>query len=442
MPLLAIVLSSVLPCTVAMLVAKPATAHTNGSADLNVGAEETTATYVVVLPGTVADAAAATGRLEREGGFQAGLRYSAAIKGFAASLSPAQAERLRNDPDVDYLAPDKLFRASALTAVASKETVPAGVRRVRAATLTEAHTASNVAAAVLDTGLDLANGDLNAASGTNCIKPGTAAKDDHGHGTHVAGTLAGRNTGAGVVGVAPGTKLYAVKVLSAKGTGTLSQIVCGIDWVTANAAALNIKVVNMSLNGSGANDGNCGQTNADPEHRAICASVAKGLTYTVSAGNSQKDFATSIPAAYPEVLTVTAMTDTDGKPDGVGPAPCTEGEKDESFWTSSSYAVASTEAQHTIAAPGTCVVSTKRGGGTAMMSGTSMAAPHVAGAVALCLGNGGTAGPCTGKAPAQVMEQVREDAAGAAQDGFGFDGDPFRPAFGKHFGHLVSAASY
>ena len=100
-------------------------------------------------------------------------------------------------------------------------------------------------------------------------------------------------------GVAPGTRIVSVKVLNSKATGTLSQILCGIDWVTANAAAWNIRVANMSITGSGRNDGNCGNTNNDAEHQAICRSVAAGVTYTVSAGNSKTDFAGSIPAAYP-----------------------------------------------------------------------------------------------------------------------------------------------
>ena len=104
---------------------------------------------------------------------------------------------------------------------------------------------------MIDTGIDLDHPDLNAISGKDCVHPGTTAEDDNGHGTHVAGTIARRNTGAGVVGIVPGMMLYAVKVLAANGSGMWSQVFCGIDWVTANAAALNIKVANMSLVGVG-----------------------------------------------------------------------------------------------------------------------------------------------------------------------------------------------
>jgi subtilisin family serine protease len=88
------------------------------------------------------------------------------------------------------------------------------------------------------------------------------------------------------------------------------------------------------------------------------------------------------------------------------------------------------------------VVSDKRRGGTALYWGTSAAAPHVAGAVALCLGNGGAAGPCAGQAPAQVMATVRSNAAAAATFSNGFLGDPLHPLSGKYFGHLVATAGY
>ena len=104
--------------------------------------------------------------------------------------------------------------------------------------------------------------------------------------------------------MAPATKLYSVKVLGKTGSGTLSQILCGIDWVTANSGLLGIKVVNMSLAGSGTNDGNCGRTNGDAVHLAICNSVAAGVTYTVSAGNNSADAADFAPANFDEVIAV------------------------------------------------------------------------------------------------------------------------------------------
>jgi subtilisin family serine protease len=396
---------------------------------------------VVVLRDGVAPAAA-TAALERTVGFEADAQYTTALHGFAARLTPRQRRRLADDPAVAEVTPDVVFTGTAMVPVATGQQVPAGVRRVRSATTTQAHAPADVGVAVLDTGLDLANPDLNARTGTNCIKPGSAAQDDHGHGTHVGGTLAARNGAAGVVGAAPGTTLHAVKVLDRKMSGGLSALLCGLDWVARNAAALNIEVVNMSVGAAGRSDGACGRTSGDALHAAICTVTAAGVTVVASAGNEGKDLAGAIPAAYPEVLAVTGMTDTDGLPGGRGPAACSRGETDDRLWSWSNFATSAADAARVVAGPGACVVSLQRGGGTTTMSGTSMAAPHVAGVVALCHGNGGVAGPCAGLAPAPVRQRVRADAQDAAVAGFGFAGDLLRPVTGKVLGPLVSAATY
>jgi subtilisin len=401
-----------------------------------------TSPYVVVFDDTVTDVGAQIDALQRGLGFTAKLRYASALGGFAANFTADQAARIADAPGVAFVNPDITFSAAGLAPLTTGETVPAGIRRVGGVLGTQAHAASSVGVAVLDTGVDLANGDLAAVSGTNCVKPGTPAADDNGHGTHIAGIVAARNSGSGVVGVAPGTKVYAVKVLGPRATGTLSQILCGINWVTANAAALNIKVANMSITGLGANDNACGDVNKDAEHKAICGSVAAGVTYVAAAGNSATNFVNSVPAAYPEVLTATAMSDSDGIAGGTGPALCRKGEKDDSYGTYSNYAVAAIEQSHTIAAPGTCVVSDAPGGKTAVYYGTSQAAPHVAGAAALCLDDGGVPGPCAGLSPAQIVQRVRTDAAAAATLTNGFAGDPLRPVTGRFYGYLVAAGSY
>ena len=396
--------------------------------------------YVVVLRDT-AETDAVVGSLERAQGFRASQRYDAAIRGFAVHLSDAQRERVLSNPAVASVVADTPVQGTGFTPVAAKETVPTGVRRIGAATTTQAHTPSDVGVAVIDTGLDLGSADLNATSGVNCVTPGTPAQDDNGHGTHIGGTIAGRNTGTGVVGVAPGTRLYAVKVLNAKASGSLSGLLCGIDWVTRNAGALGLRVVNMSISGPGSNDGDCGRTNGDVLHQAICGSVAAGISYVVSAGNSGVDLASVVPASYPEVLTVTAATDTDGLPGGKGPVPCDKAQRDDTPWSSSNYAVTPGDVAHVVAAPGVCVVSTKPKNGTVTMTGPSMAAPHVAGAVALCQGSGGSAGPCAGLTPAQTIDRLRSDAQVAAATS-GFTGDPLRPVTGKVYGSMVSAARY
>ena len=378
--------------------------------------------------------------LERQVGFSSEFRYRHALNGFAAKLTAAQASRLRADPRVAYVVDDRPVHITGPVPIDGA--APTGVQRIEAASSTTAHEASTIAVAVIDTGIDLTHPNLNSADGINCINPDAPAQDDNGHGTHVSGTIGATNDGAGAVGVAPGTLIYAVKVLNAAGSGFFAQVICGIDWVTANADALNIRLASMSLGGLGSNDGNCGNTNLDAMHTAICASTNAGVTYVVAAGNNAKDFKTSVPAAYPEVLTVTAMSDSDGLPGGVGGRPaCRLSEADDTFALFSNYAIAPTEIGHTIAGPGVCILSTWMGGGYNTISGTSMATPHVTGIAALCLGEASNPGPCTGMTPAQIVQKLRGDAAGhtVAVPGYGFLGDPSNPVVLKYYGYLVWA---
>jgi subtilisin family serine protease len=401
------------------------------------GGAESTRPYVVVYDtpaGSSFPVQAETAARERAHGFGSTHRYRHAIDGFAARLTADDVRALRADPDVALVSPDRKLHAARVP-VSPTETIPNGVARIGGAGPTEVHAASGVTVAVLDTGIDLSNPDLAAHPGSNCTGTGPPEDDDpEGHGTFVAGIIGARNTGVGVVGVAPGTQLYAVKVLGADGTGYVHEVICGIDWVTANAKQLGIRVANMSLSHP---------LQHEALHLAVKRSVGSGIVYTAAAGNADpgglpRDIAFESPGSYPEVLTVTAASDTDGAPGGGGPA-C-EGESDDTYATFSNFATRPADIAHVIAAPGVCIESTARGGGVRTGSGTSASAPHVAGVVALCIDEGGVPGPCAEMTPAEVVQQIRAEAAAVATPQNGFLGDPFSPLpVGHHFGHLASA---
>jgi subtilisin len=403
---------------------------------ISAGAEEARS-YVVVYdtpPRASFPVEAETTARERALGFTSTRRYRHALDGFAARLTAEDVRALRADPEVAFVSPNRIVHAARVP-LSPNEIVPTGVARIGAGSLAAGvHPPSGAAVAVLDTGIDLSHPDLVAHPGPNCVRPGLSPEDDNGHGTSVAGVIGATNEGSGVVGVAPGTELYAVKVLGADGAGYLDQVICGIDWVTAYAGWLGIRVANMSLSE---------ELQYEPLHLAIRRSVASGIVYTVAAGNAPdrgapRDIVRQVPGSYPEVLTVTAASDTDGAPGGTGPTSCYPGERDDHLATFSNYATQAADIAHVVAAPGVCIESTARGGGLGLFNGTSAAAPHVAGVVAVCMGEAERPGPCADMSPAEVIEQVRADAAANATPQNGFLGDPFSPVSGRFYGHLLS----
>jgi subtilisin family serine protease len=226
--------------------------------------------------------------------------------------------------------------------------------------------------AIIDTGIDLAHPDLNVYRDVNVIRPDKSGNDDNGHGTFVAGIVAAENNEIGVIGVAPGARLWAVKVLDKNGVGTTSDVIAGIDYVTANAggAPTGIDVANISFG--------CRNCISDAEHLAIQNSVAAGLTYVVSAGNDGEEISsTDIPASYPEVITVSAMADSDGKCGGRG-LPLTPSQGDDTFAIFSNFGRAVD-----IMAPGAAIYSTFLNGGYITADGTSASAPFASGGAAL-----------------------------------------------------------
>jgi len=240
--------------------------------------------------------------------------------------------------------------------------------------------------AVLDTGILKSHPDLNIAGGRNCTSRYRARwNDQNGHGTHVAGIAAAKDNDIGTVGTAPGARLWSVKVLNADGRGLLSWIVCGIDWLarrTDPAGRPVMEVANASLTFSGrSDDGDCGYTNSDPLHRAVCRATAKEIIFTAAAGNHSRNARAFGPAAYDEVITVSALNDYDGKPGGDGRwddgCRTATADRDDTFADFSNYGI-----DIDLIAPGRCIRSSYLENKYVRLTGTSMAAPFVAGAAA------------------------------------------------------------
>lgn len=327
--------------------------------------------YIVVLNNTEKNVPAVANEMARSHGLAVGHVYENALKGFAAHIPEARLQKLKADPRVQFVSIDGEVHTTA-------QVSPTGFQRA-GASLTATNTASGVGVAVLDTGIDPKHVDLggNVVAGKRCVRGGKTSADDNGHGTHVAGTIAALNNTTGVVGVSPQAKVIAVKVLNSRGSGTWSEIICGIDWVTANTAAYNIKVVNMSLSGTGSSDNACGSVNNDALHKAICNSVTAGITYVVAAGNDNTNAASKVPASYDDaVITVSALADYDGEAGGFN-RTTTYG-ADDTFASFSNYGTVID-----IGAPGVSIYSTLPSNSYGSKSGTSMAAPHVAAAAAM-----------------------------------------------------------
>jgi subtilisin len=412
--------------------------------------------YIVVLKENGVDPGTVAGEHRSKHGVMTSHVYRSAFKGYAAEVPHSKVEGLRADPRIDFLSPVYELETFA-------QTMPTGIDRIDgdASSVLSGDGAGSLLApgvAIIDTGIDPSHPDLNVVGGVNCSGRGKAGDfaDYDGHGSHVAGIAAARDNGVGVVGVAPGAPLYAVRVLARNGRNTTAEAACGVDWVTRNAASIG--VANMSLGYTtahrwvGSDDGNCGRTNNDAMHLAICRSVEAGVTYVVAAGNAAVDFKGTAPAAFDEVLTVTAMADFNGQPGGGAAATCRVETDDAaavfSNYTTDGNAWPNADAGHTIAAPGVCIYSTDRSGRYSTKSGTSMASPAVTGAVALCLSPrpDGTPGPCAGMTPSQIIAKLRTDAAARASTPttpyYGFSGDPTFPTSGRFYGSLVFAGGY
>lgn len=344
---------------------------------------EGVATHIIVFRSNVNANAAAADMAAAHGLRVTGV-YRHALNGMAAIVPAGRLRALSNDPRVAYVEENMEVSINA-------QIIPTGIDRIFATGNASLYGAAiDVDVAVIDTGIDFEHPDLDVRGGTDCTLSsgggapwnktyycgapgeGTGGDDDHYHGTHVAGTIGALDNGIGVIGVAPGARLWAVKVLDSGGSGYTSGIVAGIDWVVGQG---NIEVANMSLGGAGTS-----QAYLD----AINNAVANGVVMVVAAGNEADDANGYSPAFVPDAITVSALSDGDGMPGGTGTIDCRTDE-DDTFANFSNYGTAVD-----IIAPGVCIFSTYplEQGEYNTISGTSMASPHVAGAAAIITANG------------------------------------------------------
>lgn len=274
------------------------------------------------------------------------------IDAIAASLPQDRIDVLKKNPNVAYVEPDRIVQAKG-------EIVPWCVSRINAPLVWQnPNKGTGIKIAILDTGIQYDHPDLNIQGGVNFVGKNDGSTnpkiwtDKFGHGTHVAGIVAAKNNTIGVVGVAPEASLYAVKVLNNAGFGSTSDIIQGIQW-----AADNAQIASMSF---GSN------VPSRAEEDAVNAARLKGLILVAAAGNSGDGIASTddvgYPARYGAVIAVAATDSYDNV----------------ASWSSDGPEV-------DVAAPGVSIYSTYKGGSYATFSGTSMAAPHVTGTVALML---------------------------------------------------------
>ena len=318
--------------------------------------------YIVVFKNQAAQHAQVRSQadaLTRSHGGQVKHYYDAALKGYAAAMSASQAARIASDPAVAYVEQDSI-----MTVGDTEVGPPYGLDRIDQRHLpldnsyTYSTTASNVTVYVIDTGIRTTHVDFGgrASVGVDEVGDGQNGQDCNGHGTHVAGTVGGSE-----YGVAKGVHLVAVRVFSCGGSAPTSQVIAGVNWVTANA--VKPAVANMSLGGGFSTAMNT----------AVQNSIAAGITYVLAAGNSDADACGFSPASTPDAITVGATNPTtDARASYSNFGRCLD-----------------------IFAPGSFITSDWDTSDTATntISGTSMAAPHVAGVAALYLATHPTASP-------------------------------------------------
>jgi subtilisin family serine protease len=311
-------------------------------------------------------------------GLAARHTFRAAVNGFAGPVPGNKLAGLRDDPRVLVVEQERIY-------VLEVQELPSGIDRIEADRNPTANGVTvDLDVAIIDTGIDRDHPDLHVAGGRNFAGGSSSGWDDgNGHGTHVAGTVGAMDNEIGVVGVAPGVRLWAVKVCKNGGICMTGDIVAGINWVAERKAEANdggadgdagIDFASANMSISTADDANLCTSNSSAVHQAICGLVNQGVVFALAAGNDGRQ-----KAAFPEVLAVSAIADFDGMAGAAGISTC-RSDQDDTLADFSNFGPTVD-----LAAPGVCILSTWNDGGYNTISGTSMATPHVAGAVALFL---------------------------------------------------------
>ncbi|WP_404960061.1 S8 family peptidase [Streptomyces sp. 147326] len=381
-PLLPAVALLAVATTAAVLPPHPSSAASSAAAPVT--------PYVVVLKDTSSRAPTRALAAEAaDSGDEVGPVYDAALNGFAVRTTAARAAALAADPRVASVEPDAEFHTSAGAGAAAPASAPADTQPQAQAhapwpldridqhelpldgSYTYPTRAEGVTVYIVDTGINTLHEEFGgrARFGYNAVFLGSS-RDCNGHGTHVAATVGGET-----YGVAKGVSLVGVKVADCRGAGSLSAILKGLDWVVKEAAKApeTPAVANMSMGG----------TPSYALDAAVIRAVASGITFTVAAGNDGKDACAGSPASVPQAITVGATDADDRRAPFSSHGPCVD-----------------------LSAPGVGVTSAWKDSATATAraSGTSMAAPHVAGVAALVLASG------TARTPAEVTETLLDSA--------------------------------
>jgi subtilisin family serine protease len=282
--------------------------------------------------------------------------YEAALNGFAATLNAGQLTALQHNPHVDYVEQD-----AEVAIQTTQSSAPWGLDRIDqrnlplSTTYNYTSTGSGVTAYVIDTGIYASHTQFGGRAANVYDAFGGTGNDCNGHGTHVAGII-----GSATYGVAKAVRLRGLRVMDCNGSGSYAGIIAGVDWVRVNA--VKPAVANMSL-GGGLNTS---------LNNAVTNLVNSGVTVTVAAGNSNADACNFSPASVGPALTVASVDRTDTRASSSNYGPCVD-----------------------LYAPGVMITSTWNNGGTNTISGSSMAAPHVAGCAAKYLSGAPTASPAT-----------------------------------------------